>query len=84
MGVEYDISLLDTLLCWHFTVSVVVIQQFVESVTCLILCHIHRKQFGWVPFVKGVITAFFEVNQKAECNFISDMCHMCSSFKILL
>jgi len=43
MGVEYDISLLGTLLCWHFTVSVVVIQQFVESVTCLILCHIHRK-----------------------------------------
>jgi len=43
MGVEYDINLLDTLLCWHFTVSVVVIQQFVESVTCLILCHIHHK-----------------------------------------
>ena len=36
MGVEYDVSFLDTLFCWHFTVSVVVIQQFVESVTCLI------------------------------------------------
>jgi len=43
MGVEYDIILLDKLIWWHFTVPVVVIQQFVESVTCLILCHIHRK-----------------------------------------
>lgn len=68
---EYDSRLLDTVLCWHFTVSVVVIQQFVESVTCLILGHIYRQRFGCVPFVKGMIQLSFEVNHKAGCNFIS-------------
>ena len=45
-------SLLDTFLSWHVTKSVTVIQQFVESVTCYILGHIHRQWFECVPFVK--------------------------------
>jgi hypothetical protein len=77
VGVEYDIILLDTLLCWHFIVSVVVIQHFMESVTCLILCHIYLKKFGCGPFVKRMIQLSLRLTIRQDV-ILSLICAICA------
>ena len=46
--------------------SVVVIQQFVESVTYMILGHIHRQWFECVPFVKGMIQLSLRLTRRQD------------------
>jgi hypothetical protein len=58
--------------------SVVVIQQFVESVTCLILCYIRRKKFGCVPFVKRMIQLSLRLTSRQDV-ILYLICAICAA-----